>query len=235
MQLGLAPHAPYSVAPALFAAARRRGLPLSIHVAETEDERRFLDDGRGPFRELLEELGRFDPHFEPPRCSPVAYLERLGLLGPRCLAVHLLHLEPEDPLRLARSGAKAVLCPGAAAWFDRPAPPVRALLEAGVEIGLGTDSAAGNETLDLLHETAVLSAQAPWLGPERILSLATAGGAAVLGRPAEGCIQTGRPLRGVVLEGAPGLADVPEWVVAGRPAARRLLDAGAWDRRRGVL
>ncbi|MDP6929767.1 MAG: amidohydrolase family protein, partial [Planctomycetota bacterium] len=99
---GWSPHAPYSVSPALFRAAARSGLPLMVHAAETEEEMQFLHTGRGPFRDLLEELGRIPPGFKPARLGAVRWLDRLGVLDSSCAVVHAQHLEEGEAELLHR-------------------------------------------------------------------------------------------------------------------------------------
>ena len=96
-RLRLAAHAPYSVSPALFAALRaaaerRRLWPLSVHVAESREELEFLRSGTGPWRGLLEELGRWVSGWTAGTPSPVGYLDNLNWLGPGTLLVHGVHL-----------------------------------------------------------------------------------------------------------------------------------------------
>ncbi len=234
---GFAPHAPYSVSEALFRAAAVVGGPLTVHVGETEDELRLLEEGEGPFRRLLERLGRWPDRYRPPGRSPLACLESWGLLSPRTQVVHLHANRPGDLDILRRSGAAPVLCPGTIRYFGRELPPLKAWLEAGLAVGLGTDSLASNEDLDMLAETAILSDLAPWLEPREILRLATSGGGRCLAIPSAGRIRLGLPLAALALEGAPRL-DPPlleEWIVSGRPVRRGILRGLHWDPVRPVL
>ena len=88
----LAPHAPYSVSPALFAHIRAAlnqdpFARTTVHLGESRAEVEFLLDGTGACKAILEDLGKWDPTWEVPGCSPVEYAERLGFLDERVLVV----------------------------------------------------------------------------------------------------------------------------------------------------
>lgn len=185
VQLALAPHALYSVSPALFQAlkqlADRRGCRFSCHVAEVAEETRFLRDGKGDFLELLNQRKVYDPSWTPPGVSPVRYLEQLGVLG-ELVAIHLNCIDEEDADRLAAHNASAVFCPGSTRWFGRKGwMPVRALLDKGMAVGLGTDSLASTDSLNFLDEIRITEQLVPGLHRSEILWLATAGGNQALG------------------------------------------------------
>jgi hypothetical protein len=83
VRVSLAPHAPYSVSPGLFGAIRadlesHPGDVSSVHLAESPEEVRFIADGTGPWRALLEDLGAWSEAWLPAGASPVAYLDRPG-------------------------------------------------------------------------------------------------------------------------------------------------------------
>ena len=168
----LAPHAPYTVSDATFGRiatlAAELDLPVHIHLHETTDEieRSIAEHGVRP----LERLGR------------------LGLLGPGLIAVHAVHLEPDEIQTLARHGASMVHCPSSNLKLASGFARVQALLDAGVNVGFGTDGAASNNRLDLLQEmrTAALlakavSGDAEALPAHAALRAATLGGALALG------------------------------------------------------
>ena len=91
IRFSVAPHAPYSVAPALFDAIRRdtsaHGSPTTVHLAEGREEVQLLADGTGPWRALLETLGVWTDAWQAPACSPVAYLQQRGFLNGSTLVV----------------------------------------------------------------------------------------------------------------------------------------------------
>lgn len=188
---GLSPHAPYSVSSALFRAAVAARVALSVHVAETEDEQRFLRTGRGPFADLLAELGRLPPSYRPPGTGAVRHLERLGVLRPTTLLVHCQELERGDVARIAAAGAAIAVCPGTIEWFSRAAPPVPRWLAAGIPVALGTDSRASNRGMSMVAELRRAARLWPQLAPDALLELATGNGARALGRPGLGRLRRG--------------------------------------------
>ena len=199
LKLGLAAHAPYSVSPALLqnlkVLAAKYRCPLSCHVSEVPEEVAFLRQGNGPFRQLLEERKAWNPDWAPPGVSPVAYLSQLGVLE-GVQAVHLNCVEMPDILPLAGEAMGAVFCPGSTRWFGRNRwMPVRELLDAGLAVGLGTDSVASNESLDFMREIRLAGAMLPEVSRAEILWMATAGGALASG------LEAGRIVPG-------GMADV---------------------------
>lgn len=195
MKLGLAPHAPYSVSPALFKEIRRLAdhyrCPVSCHVAEVPEEVQFLRQGDGDFQSLLKRRGVYDASWRPAGLTPVKYLAQMGVLD-SMLCVHLNHVEADLDL-LADRGAKAAFCPGSTCWFGRRAwMPVKALWDRGVPVGLGTDSLASNESLNFLREIRLAETMVPDMSRRDILTLATRGGAEALGLDC-GVLAPGRP------------------------------------------
>ena len=201
-----AAHAPYSCHPRLLrglkARAVARGRLLPIHLAESEEEVEFLATGQGPFQDfigerlrlsgLLAEGQALSELIPPPGLSPVAYLRQLGMLDGNTLCVHLVHLTVQDLELLAASGAKACLCPGSNRRLGVGRAPASELLRHHILPGLGTDSLASNEQLDLWREMAILQADHPGLKPELIFRMATLGGArAVKVSPRLGAIAPG--------------------------------------------
>ncbi len=184
IQLGLAAHAPYSVSPQLFEKlqdlADKYGCLLSCHLAEVREESEFLKTGGGPFRELLDERGVWETTWTPPGQSPVEYLGKMEMLE-AMQSVHVNCLEESDT-RFIDEGemAGAVFCPGSTRWFGRSSwMPVRRLLDAGIPVGLGTDSLASNDSLNFLREIRLADAMLPDVSRAEILWMATAGGAIV--------------------------------------------------------
>lgn len=173
---GLSPHAVYTTTPALLiathAAASRAHQWMCLHVAETSEETDFLVSGRGPLAEFLGDAGVLPDDWKPPGVRPIPYLARLGMLGPRTLLVHLNEVDDNDLAIIARSRARAVVCPGTHAYFGRGAFPLSRLLGAGIRCYLGTDSLASNEALDMDREVDVAIQLAPDVDPDRIRRMA---------------------------------------------------------------
>lgn len=170
---GLSPHAPYSVSRSLLKASHATGRPLSVHVAETPEEVRFLRDGKGPFRELLEGLGKIPAGFRAPGLSPVQWLDRAKVLGPRTSLIHAQHIEKEDVATIARRGSPIVVCPGTIRYFRRRPPPVPTWLDLGIPVALGTDSLSSNTELSMRAEMAQARSMWPELSPAVVLAMAT--------------------------------------------------------------
>jgi 5-methylthioadenosine/S-adenosylhomocysteine deaminase len=89
-------------------------------------------------------------------------LNRLGLLGPHLIAVHAVHLDPAEIELLARHGCSVAHCPSSNLKLASGFAPVQALVDAGVNVAIGTDGAASNNRLDMFQEmrTAALLAKA---------------------------------------------------------------------------
>ncbi len=148
-------HALYSTHPETLRSCKAwtnaRGLPFTLHLAEHEGEVELLATGTGEFADLLRR--RLLPDwFRPPGLSPVAYAEHLGLLDAATLAVHCVHLEPQDIALLAGRDVTVCLCPRSNASIGAGRAPVERLRAAGVRLCLGTDSLASNADLNLWNE-----------------------------------------------------------------------------------
>lgn len=220
-RLRLAAHAPYSVSPALFAALcaaaeRRRLWPLSVHVAESREELEFLRSGSGPWRSLLEELGRWEPGWTAGTPSPIAYLDNLSWLGPGTLLVHGVHLTDVELRRIAETGATLVTCPRSNRWTGAGVPPIARFHAAGVHLAVGTDSLASAPDLNMFAELAELRQLAPGVPAAALLLAATLSGAEALGYGAtHGAIAAGRRAALLAVAGAGAADDVEEYLTGG--------------------
>ena len=201
--LGLAPHSPYTVSGRLIRdpskLAGARGLPYSIHLSETRAELELLQNGTGQLRELLEERGAWDPGWTAPGVTPVRYLADLGV--ETGLAVHCNYLTDQDIALLAEGGLTPVWCPGSHRFFGHPRHPAGRLLDAGVPVALGTDSAASNLGLNMLREVRLAAEDLPEVPREAWLRAATLTAAEALGLGAvTGSLETGKAADLQVLE-----------------------------------
>jgi cytosine/adenosine deaminase-related metal-dependent hydrolase len=222
----LAAHAPYSVAPLVFrglrqAADRDPFSPTSVHLAESAEEVEFIRTAGGPWRELLEELGVWDPAWVAPKVSPVQYLDECGFLGPRVLAVHGVHMTTDDLARLAALGATLVTCPRSNRHTGAGRPPVAQFYQSGVRVAIGTDSLASAPDLSVFSELAALRALAPRVPASALLESATRQGARALGLDADyGTIEPGKLARLIAVDVPDGAGDVEEYLVGGIPPNR---------------
>jgi cytosine/adenosine deaminase-related metal-dependent hydrolase len=205
-QVALAPCSPFSVTGDLMresaGLARRRGVRLHTHLAETLDEEDFCRERFG--------------------CSPLEYVEGLGWTGDDVWFAHAVHLDDAAVKRVGATRTGVAHCPSSNARLGAGIARTRDLRDAGARVGLGVDGAASNEAGSLLEEVrhAVLFARAVG-GPTALtvrdaLELATLGGARVLGREDEiGSIEAGK-LADLALWGLDGLghADVADPVAA---------------------
>jgi 8-oxoguanine deaminase len=219
--LVVAPCSPFSVTGRLMTEsaelARRLGLRLHTHLAETAEEEAYC----------LELYG----------CRPVEYLERLGWLEGDVWCAHCVHLSDRDVERFAETATGVAHCPSSNLRLGAGVAPVRALLDAGVRVGLGVDGSASNERGDLGLEVkqALLVARgrdgAQALTAREALRLGTRGGAAVLGRDDLGSLEPGRSADLAVwrtdgLELAGAVDPVAGLVLSGPHRVDRLLVAG---------
>jgi cytosine/adenosine deaminase-related metal-dependent hydrolase len=181
-ELVVAPCSPFSVTGRLMeesaTLARRLGLVLHTHLAETVEEEAYC-------RELY-------------GCRPVEYLERLGWLAEDVWCAHCVHLDDDDIARFGATGTGVAHCPTSNLRLGAGLAPVRALRDAGVRVGLGVDGSASNERSDLFCEVkqALLVARGrdgpTALTVREALELGTRGGAALLRRDDIGSLEPGK-------------------------------------------
>lgn len=175
-RVGVSPHAPYTVSESLYRRvtrfARQEGLPMAVHLAESRQESELVRHGAGPFADMLRQRGIV---VEPHHCSPVQYLRELGVLLPGTLAIHCVQVDQADIQTLKATRAAIAHCPRSNRVHNHGDAPLTALREAGLPVGLGTDSAVSVGDLDVWAET-----RAAWLGGEDALRLLTLEGARAL-------------------------------------------------------
>ena len=172
----IGPHAPYTVSDEplreAIALSARTGAPIQIHLHETEFE----------VADATEKLGQ----------RPLARLANLGLLGPTTQCVHMTQVNNADRETVARSGAHVVHCPESNLKLASGLCPVQELMDAGVNVTIGTDGAASNNDLDLFGElrtaamlAKVVAGDASALSAHQALAMATLNGARAIGRDHE--------------------------------------------------
>jgi cytosine/adenosine deaminase-related metal-dependent hydrolase len=226
VRVSLAPHASYSVSPVLFRliGSLLQQDPLarsSVHLGEWTAEVEFLFAGTGTCRAILEELGKWDSSWVPPRCRPVEYVDRLGFLNERSLLVHGVQFSSADLAKVSASGATLVTCPRGNIRTGAGTPPVADFFQAGVQVAVGTDSLASVQDLNVFAELARMRALAPSVPAQLLLESATINGARALGFQSDfGTIDPGKrdALIAVELDGR--TSDVEEYLVSGVDAAQ---------------
>jgi aminodeoxyfutalosine deaminase len=214
---GLSPHTPFTLSEECLAlsaaAARTAGARKAIHVAEPPSEAEFLFSSTGPLAEILFTFARWEEFIPSPRkTTSVAYLDSLGLLDERTAAVHCVHVTPSDVEILAERRTAVILCPRSNEKLDVGKAPLPLFRKAGLRLGLGTDSLASNDSLSMFDEMGFLLDSFPHLSPQEALSIATAGGADVLGAEGRGSLQVGMIADFLVVEPGSG-GDLLERIV----------------------
>jgi cytosine/adenosine deaminase-related metal-dependent hydrolase len=220
VRIGVSPHAPYTVSGPLFAAvarwARAERLPLAVHVAESTAEAQFLSAGSGPFAEAWRERGIPLPPSQ--NRTPVEWLQQHGVLSPYSLCIHAVQVGPQDIRRLAETGAAVAHCPLSNRAHGHGEAPLQAFLDAGIRVGLGTDSVVSVGRLDLLAE-ARTAGRLAGLDAEQLLELCTLGGARALGIEAEtGSLVAGKWADCTIIRLAAAGGSPEERVLASSPA-----------------
>ncbi len=183
-QVGVSPHAPYTVSDPLFALVARSGRRIAVHIAESEAEHRFVCEGEGAFADALRARGFA---VAPRASSPIALLAKLGVLDAHPLLIHCVRVSHKDISAIAASGSSVAHCPVSNAKLGHGVAPLLDMLAAGISVGLGSDSMAANNRMHLLEEAraAVLAQRirtANFDAPSAraALELATLGGARAL-------------------------------------------------------
>ena len=178
-------HAPYSTSPELIKAIKERSLKhhhlFPIHVAESEDEMRFLDKGEGRLGDFLVERAALDDSFQIPGLSPIAYLDDLGVLDEQTLCVHCVHCSDDDLQIMADRKVTVCLCPGSNRFMGVGVAPVPQMLAHGIPMIIGTDSLASNPNFSLWEEMRFLAEDHPDLDPIEIIKIASRNGAEFMG------------------------------------------------------
>jgi cytosine/adenosine deaminase-related metal-dependent hydrolase len=189
VRVGLSPHSPYTVGSRLFELIAQYSIinriSLTIHAAESTDEDDLMMRGEGLFAEFASRAGL---EWNSPHCTPIEYLERLGVLSTRPLLAHCVTVSDNDIRRIKSNGAKIAHCPKSNAKFGHGYAPLEKFLDAGIAVGLGSDSVASNNVCDLLEESrfAALAARnrpgsQRFVSAREALEAATIGGARALG------------------------------------------------------
>ncbi len=209
-KVGLSPHAPYTAGLALYLAvtqlAEEKGYPLCTHLAESSAEIEFVRDLTGPFVARRKQLGLWDDTLAPTGLHPIDWLEP-ALRRTPWLVAHANYAQGDHIRSLAFHQTNVVYCPRASDYFGFPSGtggthPYRAMLQAGVNVCLGTDSILCQPPANIEPQPLSMLAQMRHLyqrdqtDPDLLLRMATVNGISALGLPS-GCatLQAGAPAR----------------------------------------
>ena len=233
LTVGVSPHAPYTMTPgglnALAMFADEHLLPMSIHLAESDDEWDMFVHGTGPLYETMSSLGRVMDDCG--KGTPVQHLAKAAGFSKKTLVIHANRLTNADVEMLQRMGADVVHCPRSHAWFGHANFDYDRLAKAGVNICLGTDSlaSAGGETaamgLSMFTEMQEFSRIHPQLPCEDMLQMATTNGATALGlRDEVGVLKKGFIANMAVIPYSDSVSSAPEAIVQhSRPVAMLII------------
>lgn len=235
--VGVSPHAPYSldgeVIRDLVRAARRRGMRIHSHVGESSVEASLYAHGN---RDVLEIYGDMRDEFALIRSggaglSTGRYAESIELLGADSHLAHGIYLDREDRDLLRSTGTRVALCPRSNRVIGLDDAPVADYLREGHSIAVGTDSLSSSPSLDLLGDVAALAALARTQGyagddlHQRLVEVATLGGAGVIGRSDLGALEPGMRADLAVFDVAVAEGESPEQALVERGEGSCILTA----------
>jgi len=222
VSVAVEPHSLFTCSPDLLgtadALARKYQVPLILHLAETREE----------VKQVQERYGK----------SPVEHLNELGLLHNNLIADHCVHLSPRDLDMLAERGVRVVHNPESNMKLASGIAPVPAMLKKGITVGLGTDGCASNNNLDLFAEmdsTAKLhkvnSMDPTVMDAARVLKMTTIEGAKALGMEEQiGSLESGKKADFIVLD-----LDSPHLIPMYNPYSHIVYSARGNDVRHSVI
>jgi 5-methylthioadenosine/S-adenosylhomocysteine deaminase len=193
LTVGIAPHAPYSCHPELFkrvAEYASDGTMVAIHLAGSVEEYEFVKYGSSMLAtDVRETYDSEAPAWLPTGVSPVRYVLQWGLFDvPNIMAVHCTQVGDDDIAVLSEKDVSIAHCPRCEAKLAMGVAPLEKFLRSGIRVGLGTDSPAASNSMDVFEEMRLgLLVQRATLGEDRFMSarqfvkMATLDAARVLG------------------------------------------------------
>ncbi|MEJ5301281.1 MAG: amidohydrolase family protein [Thermodesulforhabdaceae bacterium] len=179
-QFSIVSHAVYSTSAYLIKKTkdwcRRRGRVFSIHVGENEGERRLIEKGQGPWKEFLEELGKWDDEWQPLGVSPIRYLDNLRILDEQTLLVHCVHLSEDEWDIISKRRCMVCLCPRSNHELGVGNISPVEILKRRIPFLLGTDSLASSPSLNVFEEAVFLLEHFSIFDPHLVLKAMTGEG-----------------------------------------------------------
>ncbi len=184
LTIGVFPHAPYTVSKELYKCCKnsssKLGIRIATHISETKDEVEFLTRGTGPFVSLLKDFDMLKKWKHPGR-RPIDYLKNIGFLKKGCILVHCNFLTDNEIGLIEKSESTVVFCPRSHKYFQHTDHPFLELRDRKINIALGTDSLASNDSLSILDEMKYLREHYNEVKPQEIFYMGTIAGAIALG------------------------------------------------------
>lgn len=195
---GLSPHTPYTVSEAALRAinlfSRKKDVRLAMHVAESKDEILLLQQKKNGLEKIYQ-FAKWDLAWAPKGPSSFEYLGRIGILSPHLLAVHAVQVTDKDIKLIKKSKVSIAHCPRSNKETGVGRMPLKKIVDAGITVGIGTDSLASSPSLNLWDELryAYKTHRRDGITAKDLLKLATIGGAKALGLGKEiGSLEAGK-------------------------------------------
>jgi cytosine/adenosine deaminase-related metal-dependent hydrolase len=176
--VGLSPHSPYTASSELYRlsleCSQRFGMPVTTHLSESSEEFEMFSRGEGDLYQFLKKIGR--PMNDCGKRTPLRHLIQNGLIDPNCIIAHLNEVDLVDLELLATTEWRTlniVHCPKSHRFLHHNRFPLESLTERGLNVSLGTDSLASNDSLNLFSEMRTARQNYPSLSPENVLQMTT--------------------------------------------------------------
>ncbi len=181
----LAGHAPHTTSPDLLLflkkICQKKEVPFSIHLAESEEEVEFIKTGKGEWADFLIERNIDFSSWVFNRSGSVSYLDSLGILDEKTIAVHLVRAEERDYEILKKKNVNVCLCLRSNNNLHKKLPDVLKMYNENIHLCLGTDSLASTQSLSIIDEMRFMNENFPQIPPNEIFKMGTINGAEALG------------------------------------------------------
>jgi cytosine/adenosine deaminase-related metal-dependent hydrolase len=156
----VAPHTPYTVCPSLWQCAKdwadEEGRPVLVHISESQQECEWIHTGNAELDAFLKNMPQSGSEanysWRGKGLSPVEHLDSWGLLSSNTLAAHAVHLSDRDIELLKKAQVSIAHCPRSNSRLRNGVARLLSLVESGLHVGLGTDSSASVDDLNVLNE-----------------------------------------------------------------------------------